>query len=358
MDTPGLHPLRLTRLPAAGHIAPQAGPRSHLGDLLVGSLTDLRRPVRFRRQIYPGLARADGVLQFRQRSGAVTVEEWREHLQVQALVTQSPLSQPVRQVLLLLPAEDSRVIRPARLASYDPIRVGPRAEELVNPVEGALVVVLVRALPDEQDQREQVVPESAGLVVHLPVLDLVEMCAFQVLPPAGARQVGRRQSHDQGLPDRLDRFASLVMVINQQQHHLGMKAAGPPPDVDASIVELSRLAVLRKRLTVVVDGQMLDRAQGVVELRATDFVGLAERGLGEEQRQQLQLEEGRVEGECREHPCPYAAPGDCVAKLARQHLHRDGGRAHLSGPLAKLRLRPTSAASLTEAFLTAPLRGG
>ena len=134
MDTPGLHSLRLARLPAAGHIARQAGPRGHLGDLVVGRLADLRRPVRFRRQKYPGLARTDGVLQFRQRSRAVPVEERRNHFQVQALVTQPPLSQPPRQVLLLLAAENPRVIRPARFASCDAIRVRPRAEELVNPV--------------------------------------------------------------------------------------------------------------------------------------------------------------------------------------------------------------------------------
>ena len=199
-----------------------------------------------------------------------------------------------------------------------------------------MVVALLRALPDEQDQREQVGPEGAGLVVHLPVLDLVEMRALQVLPPAGARQVGRQQSHDQRLPDRLDRLVFIVMVINQQQHHLGMKAAGSPPDVDASIVELSRLAVLRKRVPVVVDGQMLNCAQGVVELRPTNLVGLAERGIGEEQRKHLQLEEGRVERECREHPCAYAAPGDGVTKLTRQHLHRDGGRAHRVGPSCRV----------------------
>ena len=84
----------------------------------------------------------------------------------------------------------------------------------MNAVEGALVVVLARAPLDELDQREQVGPEGAGLVVHLPVLEFVQMCALQVLPPAGARQIGRQQPHDQGLPDRV---VFIVMVIDQQQ---------------------------------------------------------------------------------------------------------------------------------------------
>ena len=96
------------------------------------------------------------------------------------------------QALPLLAAEDPGVIRPARRAPCDALGRGPRADELVNAVEGALVVVLARAPLNELDQREQVGSEGAGLAVYLPVLDLLKMRALQIFPPAGVRLADSR----------------------------------------------------------------------------------------------------------------------------------------------------------------------
>ena len=72
-------------------------------------------------------------------------------------------------------------------------------------------------------------------------------------------------------------------VIDENEQHFRVEVAGPPADVDATIVELRRSTVLREAPHVVVDRNIVDRTECITELNAPNLVRLAE-GLVKQKR--------------------------------------------------------------------------
>jgi hypothetical protein len=104
-------------------------------------------------------------------------------------------------------------------------------------------------------------------------------------------------------------------VLDEDQHHLGVKhPLARTGHVDPPDVESRGQRVLAQRRAVVVDGQVLEVAQRVVELQELDLVDLVKAAV-KQQRQDVQLEEGRVETKRGEHGGDHAAAVDRLGQL-------------------------------------------
>ena len=201
-------------------------------------------------------------------------------------------------------------------AAHPGVAVGGRrglvAQEAVDAVERAVVLVLRRRAPHLEEEGEEILAERDHRVGAICRWDLLEVAALHVLPPAGAREVGRLDA-DEEAPRRLG-VVSVVRIrlaLDEQEGQLGVEEAVRPAHVDAADVELRRLRVLGEGAAVVVDGQIRELPQGVLELDPAHLVHLAE-GLVEEEGEDVQFEEAGIEAEGGEDAGQDAAPVQLV----------------------------------------------
>lgn len=97
-------------------------------------------------------------------------------------------------------------------------------------------------------------------------------------------------------------------------------------DRDALDVELRRLRSGFESARIVVNREAVHIAQRIFQIEQTDLRHVAH-GHVEERRQDLLLEEPRIETKREEHGRPQAAPADDVMKFVRKDATRDVAHA-------------------------------
>src|SRR5262245_58493679 len=116
-----------------------------------------------------------------------------------------------------------------------------------------------------------------------------------------------------------------------------MEDARAVPNRNPANVELRRAGTARhKTVGIVIDGHLAGKcAKRVLKLNQTDRCGVTQADI-EEDRQDLLLEESRVELVGKEHGRAKPAPAHPLLKMLREHRMR-GHLRHLSPPSARRR---------------------
>jgi hypothetical protein len=152
---------------------------------------------------------------------------------------------------------------------------------------------------------------------------------LDVLPPPSARQVRRGARAQEGACGGL--LPVGLGVLDQHQHVLWVEDAGRVLNRVAADVEFHPATTVDDAVLIVVECDCpVDRPQSVLELHELDLAVVAERDV-EEDREDLGLEEIRLEperGEDRGHKLAAAHP---LLVVLRQHGPRDLGHR---GPLS------------------------
>lgn len=178
---------------------------------------------------------------------------------------ESELTKPVGKGLASLAREQARVPLSARAGMLESTRGSPVPEERVDSIESCMFLVFRCTGTDLTDDVQEILPERASGCVQVAIADLLEMSAFDVLPPSRSRQVRRQDANDEALVGNdlhPIAFVLLHWLVDEQKDQLGVEDTSRAADVDSPVVELGRCRILRKPTTVVVDGQVFDRAQG------------------------------------------------------------------------------------------------